>query len=116
MVSGEITSIAAVITALAGAFVTFYLARTRKTSLEIKNLRQMLGEARKERETMKQLHDKYCAITDSKIERLNGKIDTMYRRQNIHMRAINAAYGCRHTESHSDCPVIKTLTEEEEKQ
>ncbi len=115
MISGEIISAAAVITGLAGAVVSLYLARTRKTSLEIKNLRQMLGEARSERESMKRLHDEYSAATDTKIERLNTKIDGMYRRQNILQRAINAAWGCRHTDSHRDCPVIRTLTEEEDK-
>ena len=99
----------------AGGIVTLYTARAKRTSVEIDNFKKLFDEAQQERDNIRNSHETYKTDTDGKIQRLETKIDNMYRRQNIHMRAINAAYGCRLTDSHKDCPVIRTLTEEEDK-
>ena len=99
-----------------GGIVTLYMARAKRNSLEIDNFRKLFDEAQQERDNIRSTHEAYRRHTDGKIAGLENKIDTMYRRQNILQRAINAAWGCRHTDTHRDCPVIKTLTEEEEKQ
>ena len=100
----------------AGGIVTLYTARAKRTSVEIDNFKKLFDEAQQERDNIRSTHEAYRRHTDGKIAGLENKIDTMYRRQNILQRAINAAWGCRHTDAHRDCPVIKTLTEEEEKQ
>lgn len=99
----------------AGGFLSLYTAKAKKDSMEIDNFKKMFDEAQEERSSIRRQHTEYMEQTDRKIERLEGKIDYMEKRNAIKMRAINSAYRCKLPQKTLDCPVLKTLNQEEDK-
>lgn len=96
------------------AGVSIYMARAKKSTIEIENFKKLFDEAQEERENIRQQHIDYMAQTDAKIDRLERKIDYSDKRNAIKMRAINSAYRCKLPEKTEDCPVLKTLSKESE--
>lgn len=95
-----------------GGFISLYTAKAKKDSMEIDNFKKMFDEAQEERSNIRKQHSEYMEKTDRKIDRLEGKIDYMEKRNAIKMRAINSAYRCKLPEKTEDCPVLKTLNQE----
>lgn len=112
-----------VVGALGGTagLISIYKAKPEKTSIEVQNMKEMLDEAHKMFNTMKEEkeaeHEEFEAykatnmkyITEfkqrfEKVEkRLDKAEDTVFQLKG----AINRGYRCKFPENIEDCPVIK---------
>lgn len=93
--------------------LSIYTAKAKKDSMEIDNFKKMFDEAQEERSNIRKQHSEYMTQTDGKIDKLEKKIDRMEKRNAIKMRAINSAYRCTYPKDIKECPVLKTLHDEE---
>lgn len=80
--------------------LALYNAKSNKTTVDISNLRAMIEEERKERQTLAQEFADYKAEARGEIGNLRHRVTNM-------SEAIYMAYRCRFPETMADCPVIK---------
>ena len=92
--------------------ITYYLAKPKKSSLEIDNLKKIIDEAQEEREHIKQIYSDFAEETNKKIVMLEKRCEETEQKSMEMIRAINTAYRCKLTLDIHDCPVLKTLDQE----
>lgn len=116
-----IGTVLAVLGAVGGTsgVIALYTAKAKRRGMEADNkakevaaMQGMINEAQEERKALREMHAEYRKETDLKIEKMGAKIEEYQRKNTLKLRAINSAYRCRLPDQLSDCPVLKTLDEE----
>lgn len=79
------------------------------------NMKKIVDEAQEERDSLRKMHNEYVEYSDHRMKELETKVDKLEKREAIHLRIENSAYRCKLPSSINDCPVLKTLNEECEK-
>lgn len=93
-------------------FISLYTAKVKRDGLMTDNMKKIVDEAQEERDSLRKMHNEYVADTDKRMKGLEEKVDKLEKRDVIHQRTINAAWRCRFPEKIEDCPVLKTLNKE----
>lgn len=108
-----------IVTLLVGAFggisgfISIYNAKSNKDTIDITNLSNMLDEARKEREIMKQEHAEMKKDMEQHLESLKDELANIEERERKHLASIYRAYRCPLYERQDQCPVLTTFDETE---
>lgn len=85
----------------------WYKARPEKLSFEIKNLRDVIEEVKKNRLEDKKEYDEYRQKTDAKIE-------AQAERNDLLEKSVRQWLKCRFIPTDSNCPVAEFLDKSEE--
>lgn len=99
----------------AETFKKFFDESEERYKGEFERYSKELERAKQEREEAKKSSNEYRTTTDKKIDELNKKMDAMQKKNTIKVRAINSAYRCNLPANIRECPVLKTLDEQLEK-
>lgn len=102
-----------------GGVVSLFTAKAKREGMVTNNMKQIIDEAQEERASLredkkelarekKELEDRY----EKRIKDLELKTEKLEKRDAIKMRAISSAYRCKLPAEIDDCPVLKTLSEE----
>lgn len=108
-----------IVTLLVGAFggisgfISIYNAKSNKDTIDITNLSNMLDEARKEREIMKQEHAEMKKDMEQHLESLKDELANIEERERKHLASIYRAYRCPLYDRQDQCPVLVTFDETE---
>lgn len=104
-----------------GGFVSIYKAKPEKTSIEVKNMQEMLNESHRmydemkaekeesqeEFKTFKETNNKYIAEFKERFAKLEKRLDAAEDAV-FHLKgAIYQGYRCKFPTKIEDCPVIK---------
>ena len=93
-------------------FISLYTAKVKRDGLMTDNMKKIVDEAQEERDSLRKMHNEYVADSDKRIKELEVKVNKLEQRDAIKLRAINSAYRCKLPTAIKDCPVLKTLNEE----
>lgn len=108
-----------IVTLLVGAFggvggmISIYNAKSNKDTIDITNLSNMLEEARKERDIMKQEHAEMKKDMEQHLESLKDELANIEERERKHLASIYRAYRCPLYDRQDQCPVLVTFDENE---
>jgi predicted RNase H-like nuclease (RuvC/YqgF family) len=106
-----------------GGLISLYKAKPERTSIEVQNMKEMLGEAHKmfdamkaEKEAEHKEFEEYKAKNMEYIEQFKARFAKLEERldnaENVVFRlkgAIYQAYRCRFAPQTDDCPVLQAL-------
>lgn len=109
-----------------GGFVALYKAKPEKTSIEVQNMKEMLGEAHKMFDKMKEEkeaeHEKfeeykknnmeYVAEFKERFKKVEDRLDKAEQFVFTLKSAIYRGYRCPYPPSVEDCPIIKAYKDE----
>lgn len=98
-----------------GGLVSLFTARAKRDGMQTDSMKKIIDEAQEERESLRRDKRELAERYESRIKALEEKTEKLERRDAIKMRAISSAYRCKLPDNISDCPVLKTLGEECEK-
>ena len=97
-----------------GGFISIYKANPEKTSIEVKNMQEMLDEAHKmyddAREETKELRDEFSAYKKENmgyIAEFKARFAKVERRLEKTELAVYQGYRCPFPPKLADCPVLK---------
>lgn len=108
-----------IVTLLVGAFggisgfISIYNAKSNKDTIDITNLSNMLDEARKERDIMKQEHAEMKKDMQEHLDSLKEELLNIEERERKHLASIYRAYRCPLYDRQDQCPVLNTFDESE---
>ena len=108
-----------IVTLLVGAFggisgfISIYNAKSNKDTIDITNLSNMLEEARKERDIMKQEHAEMKKDMEQHLDSLKEELLNIEERERKHLASIYRAYRCPLYDRQDQCPVLNTFDENE---
>lgn len=108
-----------IVTLLVGAFggisgfISIYNAKSNKDTIDIANLSNMLEEARKERDIMKQEHAEMKKDMEQHLDSLKEELLNIEERERKHLASIYRAYRCPLYDRQDQCPVLTTFDENE---
>ena len=108
-----------IVTLLVGAFggisgfISIYNAKSNKDTIDITNLSNMLEEARKERDIMKQEHAEMKKDMQEHLDNLKEELLNIEERERKHLASIYRAYRCPLYDRQEQCPVLYTFDESE---
>lgn len=108
-----------ILTIVLGAFggvsgmISIYNAKSNKDTIDITNLSNMLEEARKERDIMKQEHAEMKKDMEQHLESLKDELANIEERERKHLASIYRAYRCPLYDRQDQCPVLTTFDENE---
>ena len=108
-----------IVTLLVGAFggisgfISIYNAKSNKDTIDITNLSNMLEEARKERDIMKQEHAEMKKDMEQHLDSLKEELLNIEERERKHLASIYRAYRCPLYDRQDQCPVLTTFDESE---
>ena len=108
-----------IVTLLVGAFggisgfISIYNAKSNKDTIDITNLSNMLEEARKERDIMKQEHAEMKKDMEQHLNSLKEELLNIEERERKHLASIYRAYRCPLYDRQDQCPVLTTFDESE---
>ena len=108
-----------IVTLLVGAFggisgfISIYNAKSNKDTIDITNLSNMLDEARKERDIMKQEHAEMKKDMQEHLDSLKEELLNIEERERKHLASIYRAYRCPLYDRQDQCPVLTTFDENE---
>ena len=108
-----------IVTLLVGAFggisgfISIYNAKSNKDTIDITNLSNMLEEARKERDIMKQEHAEMKKDMEQHLDSLKEELLNIEERERKHLASIYRAYRCPLYDRQDQCPVLNTFDESE---
>jgi hypothetical protein len=104
-----------------GGFISIYKAKPEKTSIEVQNMKEMLGEAHKMFDKMKEEKEaehkefeeykknnmEYVAEFKERFQKVEDRLDKAERFVFTLKSAIYRGYRCPYPPSVEDCPIIK---------
>ena len=108
-----------ILTIVLGAFggvsgiISIYNAKSNKDTIDITNLSNMLDEARKERDIMKQEHAEMKKDMQEHLDSLKEELLNIEERERKHLASIYRAYRCPLYDSQDQCPVLTTFDDNE---
>ena len=108
-----------IVTLLVGAFggisgfISIYNAKSNKDTIDITNLSNMLEEARKERDIMKQEHAEMKKDMEQHLDSLKEELLNIEERERKHLASIYRAYRCPLYDRQDQCPVLNTFDDNE---
>ena len=108
-----------ILTIVLGAFggvsgiISIYNAKSNKDTIDITNLSNMLDEARKERDIMKQEHADMKKDMEQHLDSLKEELANIEERERKHLASIYRAYRCPLYDRQDQCPVLNTFDESE---
>ena len=108
-----------IVTLLVGAFggisgfISIYNAKSNKDTIDITNLSNMLEEARKERDIMKQEHAEMKKDMEQHLDGLKQELANIEERERKHLASIYRAYRCPLYDKQEQCPVLVTFDDNE---
>lgn len=108
-----------IVTLLVGAFggisgfISIYNAKSNKDTIDITNLSNMLDEARKERDIMKQEHAEMKKDMQDHLDSLKEELLNIEERERKHLASIYRAYRCPLYDRQDQCPVLVTFDDNE---
>ena len=108
-----------ILTIVLGAFggvsgiISIYNAKSNKDTIDITNLSNMLDEARKERDIMKQEHAEMKKDMEQHLDSLKEELANIEERERKHLASIYRAYRCPLYDRQDQCPVLNTFDESE---
>ena len=108
-----------IVTLLVGAFggisgfISIYNAKSNKDTIDITNLSNMLEEARKERDIMKQEHAEMKKDMEQHLDSLKEELLNIEERERKHLASIYRAYRCPLYDRQDQCPVLTTFDDNE---
>lgn len=108
-----------IVTLLLGAFggvsgiISIYNAKSNKDTIDITNLSNMLDEARKERDIMKQEHAEMKKDMQEHLDSLKEELLNIEERERKHLASIYRAYRCPLYDRQDQCPVLNTFDDNE---
>lgn len=108
-----------IVTLLVGAFggisgfISIYNAKSNKDTIDITNLSNMLDEARKERDIMKQEHAEMKKDMQEHLDSLKEELLNIEERERKHLASIYRAYRCPLYDRQDQCPVLVTFDDNE---
>lgn len=108
-----------IVTLLVGAFggisgfISIYNAKSNKDTIDITNLSNMLEEARKERDIMKQEHAEMKKDMQEHLDSLKEELLNIEERERKHLASIYRAYRCPLYDRQDQCPVLNTFDDNE---
>lgn len=108
-----------IVTLLVGAFggisgfISIYDAKSNKDTIDITNLSNMLDEARKERDIMKQEHAEMKKDMQEHLDNLKEELLIIEERERKHLASIYRAYRCPLYDRQDQCPVLVTFDDNE---
>lgn len=95
-----------------GGFVSLYTARAKRNGMSIDNLKKIIEEARVERDELRKAAKEDKQYYERRLSEMKGEIDGIKKYAQILVRATNTAWRCPLPSKHAECPVIKVLNEE----
>ena len=108
-----------IVTLLVGAFggisgfISIYNAKSNKDTIDITNLSNMLDEARKARDIMKQEHAEMKKDMQEHLDSLKEELLNIEERERKHLASIYRAYRCPLYDRQDQCPVLNTFDDNE---
>lgn len=94
-----------------GGFVTFYMARSNKDTIDISNFHSLIEEERTERENLRREYKEYKEQVDKKVEQFKNQFEELRNDNQKQLASIYQGYRCTLPKKLSDCPVIRMFHE-----
>lgn len=109
-----------------GGFISIYKAKPERTSIEVQNMKEMLGEAHKMFDKMKEEKEaeheafeeykknnmEYVAEFKERFQKVEDRLDKAEQFVFTLKSAIYRGYRCPYPPSVEDCPIIKAYKDE----
>ncbi|MDE6493063.1 MAG: hypothetical protein K2L50_00575 [Bacteroidales bacterium] len=95
-----------------GGLVSLYTAQAKRNGMSIDNLKKIIEEARVERDEIRKTSKEDKQYYEQRLSEMKGEIDSIKKYAQILVRATNTAWRCQLPSKPSECPVIKILNEE----
>lgn len=89
------------------AFVSFFNAKSNKTTIDIANYQKLVEDIRAERETERQEHLRYKQEVHDKVEEVKKDFEKLRYENDEFKKSIMQAYRCPLPARLEDCPVIQ---------
>lgn len=103
--------LALIVGALGGTsgFLSLYMAKSNKDTIDIKNLHNIIEEERNERESLTKEYHQYRNFVDEKVASVKKDFEELKAENQKMIKAIYQAYRCTYPSKMHDCPVIKSF-------